>query len=104
VPDGLWETPKVLNCKDTTKLISDSLEGKISLRQRMELWLHILMCGLCRRFRSNIIELRQRVRGSKDLLEQENTVSTPMPPAIKARLEQVVKRQLMVSGGDSTNE
>jgi hypothetical protein len=84
----------MLNCKDMTKLISDSLEGKISVRQRMELWLHIMMCGMCRRFRSNIIELRKRVRGSKSLLGQSDIAPVPLPPATKARLEEAVKRQL----------
>lgn len=84
----------MLNCKDMTKLISDSLEGKISVRQRMELWLHIMMCGMCRRFRSNIIELRKRVRGSKALLDQADTVSSSMPSATKARLADAIKRQL----------
>ena len=84
----------MLNCKDMTKLISDSLERKISVRQRMELWLHIMMCGMCRRFRSNIIELRKRVRGSKGLLDQADLAPSPLPPATKARLEEAVKRQL----------
>ncbi len=84
----------MLNCKDMTKLISDSLEGKLSVRQRMELWLHIMMCGMCRRFRSNIIELRKRVRESKAFLDQADTVSSPMPSATKARFEDAIKRQL----------
>ncbi len=84
----------MLNCKDMTKLISDSLEGQISVRQRMELWFHIMMCGMCRRFRSNIIELRKRLRGSKGLLDQADIAPTPLPPATKARLEEVIKRQL----------
>jgi len=86
--------PKMLNCKDMTKLISDSLERKISFRQHMELWLHIMMCGMCRRFRSNIIELRKRVRGSKTLWDRQETTSTPMLPAAKSRLEAAIKRQL----------
>ncbi|MCA9193520.1 MAG: hypothetical protein KDB03_17230 [Planctomycetales bacterium] len=84
----------MLNCKDMTKLISDSLERKISVRQRIELWLHIMMCGMCRRFRSNIIELRKHVRGSKGLLDQADVAPVPLPPATKARLEEVIKRQL----------
>ena len=84
----------MLNCKDMTKLISDSLERKISVRQRMELWLHIMMCGMCRRFRSNIIELRKRVRRSKTLLDQYDADAAPMPLATKARLEDAIKRQL----------
>lgn len=84
----------MLNCKDITKLISDSLEGNISVRQRMELWLHITMCDMCRRFRSNIFELRKRVRGSKGFLDQADIAPNPLPPATKARLEDAVKRQL----------
>jgi hypothetical protein len=76
-----------------TKLISDSLEERVSVRQCMELWLHIMMCGMCRRFRSNIIELRKRVRGSKGFLDQADTAPAPLPPATKARLEEVIKRQ-----------
>ena len=84
----------MLNCKDMTKLISDFLEGKISVRQQMELWLHVMMCGMCRRFRSNIIELRKRVRGSNGLLDHADIASAPLPPATKARLEEVINRQL----------
>jgi hypothetical protein len=77
-----------------TKLISDSLERRISVRQRVELSLHIMMCSLCRRFRTNIIELRKRVRGSKALLDQADAVPAAMPPATKARLEEAIKGQL----------
>ncbi len=84
----------MLNCKDMTKLISDSLERKISLRQRMELWMHIMMCGMCRRFRTNIIALRRRVRGARSLLKESEIPNTPLPPATKTRLEEAVKRQL----------
>lgn len=82
------------NCKEMTKLISDSLERKMSFRQLLELWVHIMMCGMCRRFRSNILELRKRVRGSTDLLEPADSVSTRIPPETKARLEELIKRQL----------
>ncbi len=95
----------MLNCKDMTKLISDSLEGKVSVRQRMELWLHgalvawssgcmvlwlHMMCGICWQFRSNILELRKRVRGSRDLLKQPDSI--PLPSATKAWLEATVRR------------
>lgn len=83
-----------MNCKDMTKLISDSLETKISVRRQFELWLHIIMCGMCRRFRSNIIMLRQRVRNSKASLDQVAIPPSSMPPAAMARLEEAVKRQL----------
>ncbi len=61
----------MLNCKGMTKLISDSLDRKITLRQKMELWLHIMMCRFCRRFRSNAITLK------KLLQRQESELGKP---------------------------
>lgn len=84
----------MLNCKDMTKLISDSLEEKISVRRRLELWLHITMCGMCRRFRSNIIELRKRVHSSRGLLDQAAIAPTALTTAMKARLEEAIKRHI----------
>lgn len=84
----------MLSCREMTKLISDSLESKLSIRQRMELWFHIMMCGMCRRFRANIIELRKRLRGSKARLEQIEEITTPLPQATKSRLEAAIKQQL----------
>ena len=84
----------MLNCKDMTKLISDSLDRKLSVRLRIVLWLHISVCGMCRRFRFNIIELRKRIRGSNDLVDLVDYIPAPLPPATKARLEEVVKREL----------
>ena len=52
----------MLNCRDMTRLISDSMEQRISVRQRIEIWMHVLMCGLCRRFRADAISLRRRLR------------------------------------------
>lgn len=84
----------MLNCKDATRLISDSLETKLSVRQRMGLLFHIVLCGMCRRFRSNITKLRIRIRKSRGQLSQINVGSTPMPPETKTRLEEVIKRHL----------
>lgn len=68
------------------------MERKITFRQRMEMRLHTMMCGMCGRFRANIIELRKRVRGSKTRLEESQFLNVTLPPATKARLEEAVKR------------
>lgn len=82
------------SCRDMTKLISDSLDKKLSVRNRLGLWFHIMMCGMCRRFRSNIITIRKRVRESKSELDPSDAVSVPLPPATKARLEDIIQRRL----------
>lgn len=90
----------MLSCKDMTKLISDSLDRKITLRQRMELWLHIMMCGMCRRFRSFVLALRRRIR-AQDFNQEPNRISGSAPAAAetlsssaKERISVALKRLL----------
>ena len=90
----------MLNCKDMTKLISDSLERKITLRERMELWMHIMMCGMCRRFRSNALALRRRVRGTALPSEDYQAAgpytnsSETLSSSAKERIATTIKQQL----------
>ncbi len=90
----------MLNCKDMTKLISDSLERKITLRERMELWLHIMMCGMCRKFRRNAIALRMLVRRehiSKEKLADSAAVvpdSQTLSSSAKERISSAIRQQL----------
>lgn len=88
----------MLNCKDMTKVISDSLDRKITLRQRMELWMHIMMCGLCRRFRSNALAIRKKVRETSaqpsEIATAPEPEDTPLSPAARKRIAAAMKEQL----------
>ena len=42
------------NCKEISKLVSESMERKLKFSERMELFLHLAMCRLCRFFRDNL--------------------------------------------------
>ncbi len=39
-----------ISCKKATYLISKKEQGKISLFDRLTLWLHLGICSLCKRF------------------------------------------------------
>ncbi|MCC7338757.1 MAG: hypothetical protein IT422_26995 [Pirellulaceae bacterium] len=88
----------MLNCKDMTKVISDSLDRKITLRQRLELWMHIMMCGLCRRFRSNALAIRKKVRETSARPSEKVAASepeaAPLSPAARNRIAAAMKEQL----------
>lgn len=40
----------MITCKQATKFISQKEEGKLSLRQRWQLWMHLGVCEICRIF------------------------------------------------------
>ncbi len=40
----------MLTCKQITQLVTDYLEGSLPFGQRMKFWMHMSMCGNCRRY------------------------------------------------------
>jgi len=52
----------MLNCRDVTKLISESLDRKTTFVEKMSLWFHVMLCGFCRRFRNNMVAIQKMVR------------------------------------------
>ncbi len=40
----------MLNCKEVTLLASESLDRKLTLKERIGLQFHLLMCNLCTRY------------------------------------------------------
>lgn len=52
----------MLNCRQVTRLYSESQERKLSLKEGMELKLHVMMCKGCRNFGEQMVALRQIMR------------------------------------------
>lgn len=44
----------MLNCKDTTRLVSQQQEKTLSFSKRMALRVHLLMCSGCRNYNKQI--------------------------------------------------
>ncbi len=52
----------MLSCKDTSTLVSRSMDETLSWRQRLAVRLHLMMCGACRRFVGQMSFLRRAAR------------------------------------------
>lgn len=64
----------MFSCEKISRLYSDSLEEKLSLRQRMQLRLHMLMCTYCSRFREQIQFLREAARRAHQSRNETDSV------------------------------
>ncbi|MHB1676195.1 MAG: anti-sigma factor family protein [Sulfuriferula sp.] len=52
----------MLNCQETTCLLSESQERTLTVPEHMSLKMHMIMCSGCRNFEKQISTLRQAAR------------------------------------------
>jgi hypothetical protein len=50
------------NCHKATFLIEKRLVGKITLREKIELKIHLFGCGICRTYQKQTVKISQMVR------------------------------------------
>ncbi|TAK83523.1 MAG: zf-HC2 domain-containing protein [Betaproteobacteria bacterium] len=53
----------MLSCKDVSTLLSDRLDRKLSLRERISLRIHLAMCTGCSRVERQLEFLREALSG-----------------------------------------
>lgn len=51
-----------LSCEESTRLVSQSLDRDLPRGERVALRLHALICRSCRRFRRQVLALRELIR------------------------------------------
>lgn len=51
-----------MNCREATRLMSESQERKLSVSDRMSLQLHVMMCSGCHNFKQQMGAIRSRAR------------------------------------------
>lgn len=61
----------MLTCRELTELVTDYLEGRLSIGQRLRFEVHIGLCGDCRGY---LRQMKQTIRALGRLPE------TPVPP------------------------
>lgn len=52
----------MLNCHETTRLLSESQERELALKERISLKMHVTMCSGCRNFGQHMNALHQIMR------------------------------------------
>lgn len=52
----------MLSCRDATRLMSEAQDRKLSLSERLQLEMHVLICKGCTNYKSQISFLREACR------------------------------------------
>lgn len=82
----------MFNCKEVTRMVSESLDRKLPLHQRMGIRIHLLMCKFCSRYRKQLLILRESMR-RYSMYGEESEPSLALPPEARKR----IKRSLINS-------
>lgn len=78
----------MLNCKEASQLISQSLDRPLSWSERWQLKVHLWMCDACRRFKQQLNQLKQHL---KMLMQQtEHNESIQLSQAAKQAILQKI--------------
>ncbi len=56
----------MLSCKEVSRIVSKSLDQKLSMSQRVSMWMHLMMCGLCSGFRKDLVHLQQQTKSQPE--------------------------------------
>ena len=65
----------MLTCKQASQLISQSLDHPLSLSNRIQLRLHLLICDACSRFRKQLEQLSVALQRLRQATENDNTIT-----------------------------
>ena len=84
----------MLNCREATRLISQSMDAKLPWPRRLAMRVHLLYCVWCRRYAAQLQFLRKATRGlppeALDALPQK--LSMEQKKQMRARLQEDLKK------------
>ena len=81
----------MLDCKHATQLASRKMDKRLSLRQRLALRLHLLMCDACTQFVRQLQLMRKALAQLGRHIEHDSSVS--LSPQARERIAQAVALQ-----------
>jgi len=82
----------MFNCKEVSRLVSESLDRKLPLYQRIGVRVHLLMCKFCRRFEQQLMLIRKTLRVEALYEDTESYLS--LPPEAQKRIKRFLRNNL----------
>ncbi|BAO29017.1 anti-sigma factor family protein [Sulfuritalea hydrogenivorans] len=64
----------MLNCKESTHLISEAEDRSLKVKEKLALEMHILLCKGCRNYRDQMAFLRRACEGYKATLTDDKEI------------------------------
>ncbi|WP_020167739.1 MULTISPECIES: zf-HC2 domain-containing protein [Methylotenera] len=68
----------MLTCRETTQLISKSLDRQLSWRERFAVRLHLCICKYCKRFSQQLVVMRNALNRMTKSIEDDDSIQLPV--------------------------
>ena len=81
----------MLSCKQASQFISVSLDRPLTLRERIVLRLHLIICKYCKRFSQQLQTMCVAMATLAQSIENDNSIE--MPVALKNSITKLVDEQ-----------
>lgn len=79
----------MLSCKQASQLVSQSFDRPISVRERLALAFHLMICKFCRRFNRQLAQISSAIHRLTRHTEQDESLQ--MPPEAKQRIAKSIE-------------
>jgi len=82
---------KVLSpcCRDAARLLSESMDRRLPLPERVGLRIHLVLCRLCRRYGRQLVFLRRLVDAFSTITETPTTpAASELSPEARGRIRE----------------
>ena len=80
----------MFNCRKVTQMVSESMDRKLPLYQRVMIRTHLLMCKYCARFRDQLLMMRE-LSSRQETDDSKLDPSAVLPPEARERIKQKLK-------------
>ena len=81
----------MLNCQQTSQLVSQSLDRRLTWRERFALRMHLWMCKYCKRFQQQVTALRAVL--ARQVTHIESNTDIRLSDVAKTNITNLINRQ-----------
>ena len=83
----------MFKCKEVTRLVSESLDRKLPLYQRIGVRIHLLMCKFCARFKKQLLFIHETIRLHVEH-GKDTELSIKLPSEARERIRRSMQNNL----------
>ncbi|MFK7768977.1 MAG: zf-HC2 domain-containing protein [Mariniblastus sp.] len=81
-----------MNCKKISELASKSLDEELGFGKRIEFRMHMMMCGLCSKFRKSMVRINHEAKShAKQVEDGTALLDVKLPEKARERIRKVIK-------------